>query len=179
MRGRPWQSPHETKPSPGAWRIVLRPATDRPANRSTLPYQGGSFMRKSLFGVAVASRRLTPQSSRATDKRVKGGVLAGILSLISLGSLCCSPKSTSELSSPKPNRSSIEKRLFLQNDAQDEEARKEGFRTILKGGGHRCDAVTKATMRMPGNWAVLCEPGGIYTLSFDSKGQVSSTTKAQ
>ena len=65
-------------------------------------------------------------------------------------------------------------RLWLDNQARDDERRSITFQSEIRGRGERCDKVLSALMGAPGNWVVACAPGYRYTFTFDASAKLVS-----
>ncbi|MBN2371755.1 MAG: hypothetical protein JXO72_14830 [Vicinamibacteria bacterium] len=91
------------------------------------------------------------------------------------------PTITMKTPAPSPTHASsstrVNKRLVLENNPLDHDARVAAFKQIVISAGEHCDGIEKPAMRSPGNWIVTCKPGYIYTFKFDAQGNLTEVKK--
>jgi hypothetical protein len=112
--------------------------------------------------------------------RVILGLAAGLLALGGLAyvlPIVLPPRPPSTLSPIEEEV--VVRRLVLESNLIDAEARAEVLRRTLKDKGERCDSVTMALMTRPGRWSVECAPTSRYRVAFDENGQAVSAVRVR
>jgi len=96
--------------------------------------------------------------------------VAGLIVLAAIGHRAEKAKTPETVQREREESARNMKRVVREERRADDGVRKLLFRETLTKSGYRCDEVTRALMRPAGTWTISCEPGHVYTFTYDSSG---------